>query len=60
MMDINGKKLKKYQEYVFSYNEKQLGLKKAKEISEYKKEIKLIKRDYNKKKRNLPKYKKKI
>ena len=42
-----------------AYNEKQLGLKKAKEISKYKKEIKLIKRDYNKKKRNLPKYKKK-
>ena len=42
-----------------AYNEKQLGLKKAKEISKYKAEIKLIKKDYNKKKRNLPKYKKK-
>ncbi len=38
---------------------KKLGLKKAKEISKYKAEIKLIKKDYNKKKRNLPKYKKK-
>ena len=42
-----------------AYNEKQLGLKKAKEISKYKAEIKSIKKDYNKKKRNLPKYKKK-
>jgi len=42
-----------------AYNEKQLSLKKAKEISKYKAEIKLIKKDYNKKKRNLPKYTKK-
>ena len=31
------------------YNEKQLGLKKAKGISEYKEEIKLIKKDRRKK-----------
>ena len=41
-----------------AYNEKQLSLKKAKKISKYKAEIKFIKKDYNKKKRNLPTLKK--
>ena len=41
MIDINGKKFEELPRVRMAYNEKQLGLKKAKEISKYKAEIKL-------------------